>query len=93
MAQGCQSSRGRTARGFTQENSSPIRTALVQMARSGSATLAPRSGSSNGFATSMGYAGAITIVKDYVLARRQRQRDVLVPLRLTQLARSPATGP
>jgi hypothetical protein len=39
----------------------------------------------------MGYAGAITIVKDYVLARRQRQRDVLVPLRLTQLARSPAT--
>jgi hypothetical protein len=41
----------------------------------------------------MGYAGAITIVKDYVLARRQRQRDVLVPLRLTQLARSPATGP
>ena len=34
MTQGCQSSRGRTARGFTQENSSPIRTALVQMARS-----------------------------------------------------------
>ena len=34
MAQGCQSSRGRTARGFTQENSSPIRTTLVQMARS-----------------------------------------------------------
>jgi len=55
--------------------------------------LAPRSGSSNGFATSMGYAGGISIVKDYVLARRQRQREVFVPLRLTQLARSPATGP
>jgi hypothetical protein len=33
VAQGCQSSRGRTARGFTQENSSPIRTALVRTQR------------------------------------------------------------
>src|SRR5438477_9140311 len=28
-----------------------------------------------------GYAGGITIVKDYVLARRLRQREVFVPLR------------
>ena len=28
-----------------------------------------------------GYAGGLTIVKDYVLARRQRQREVFVPLR------------
>jgi transposase len=28
-----------------------------------------------------GYAGGVTIVKDYVLARRQRQREVFVPLR------------
>src|SRR5204863_420564 len=29
-----------------------------------------------------GYSGGITIVKDYVLARRLRQREVCVPLRL-----------
>src|SRR5664279_4352652 len=28
-----------------------------------------------------GYGGGLTIVKDYVLARRQRQREVFVPLR------------
>jgi len=28
-----------------------------------------------------GYSGGLTIVKDYVLARRQRQREVFVPLR------------
>ena len=28
-----------------------------------------------------GYAGGLTIVKDYVLARRQRLREVFVPLR------------
>ena len=28
-----------------------------------------------------GYAGGLTIVKDYVLAQRQRQREVFVPLR------------
>ena len=28
-----------------------------------------------------GYAGGLTIVKDYVLVRRQRQREVFVPLR------------
>jgi transposase len=28
-----------------------------------------------------GYAGGVTIVKDYVLARRQQQREVFVPLR------------
>jgi len=28
-----------------------------------------------------GYAGGLTIVKDYVLARRQRQREMFVPLR------------
>jgi transposase len=28
-----------------------------------------------------GYAGGLTVVKDYVLARRQRQREVFVPLR------------
>jgi hypothetical protein len=28
-----------------------------------------------------GYAGGITIVKDYVLSRRLRQREVFVPLR------------
>ena len=41
----------------------------------------PRSGFSNGFATSMATAGGITIVKDYVLARRLRHREVFVPLR------------
>jgi hypothetical protein len=28
-----------------------------------------------------GYAGGVTIVKDYVLGQRQRQREVFVPLR------------
>jgi hypothetical protein len=31
-----------------------------------------------------GYAGGITIVKDYVLARRLRQLEVFVPLRLVK---------
>src|SRR5258708_23119449 len=30
-----------------------------------------------------GYSGGITIVKDYVLSRRQRHREVFVPLRHT----------
>jgi hypothetical protein len=39
----------------------------------------PRSGSSNGF--EYGYSGGISIVKDYVQARRLWHREVFVPLR------------
>ena len=39
-----------------------------------------RSGSSNGF-DEHGYAGGITIVKDYVRTQRLRHREVFVPLR------------
>ena len=41
----------------------------------------PRSGSSKRLRDEHGYAGGITIVKDYVRAQRLRHREVFVPLR------------
>ena len=37
-----------------------------------------------------GFAGGITIVKDYVLGRRQRMREMFVPLLMTALAQEDA---